>query len=74
MSRSSSRPTCSCSLWYPAMATPLSVTSMSHGLYFEDSAEAKPCVRDGELRGIASYALDPAAAERLWEVSLATLG
>ncbi|WP_168211516.1 hypothetical protein [Actinosynnema sp. ALI-1.44] len=47
---------------------------MSHGLYFEDSAEAKPCVRDGELRGIASYALDPAAAERLWEVSLATLG
>ncbi|ALG13828.1 SDR family NAD(P)-dependent oxidoreductase [Kibdelosporangium phytohabitans] len=43
------------------------------GKHFEDCAEAKPRVQDGDFEGIASYALDPAAAERLWEVSLATL-
>jgi NAD(P)-dependent dehydrogenase (short-subunit alcohol dehydrogenase family) len=43
------------------------------GKYFEDSNEAKPR-QAGEFRGIAPYALNPETAERLWEVSLTTLG
>lgn len=39
------------------------------GRYFEDCAEAGPLV-PGIRRGVAPYALDPVAAERLWDVSL----
>lgn len=42
------------------------------GRYFEDCAEALPA--DGRYgRGVAGYALDPEAAERLWDLSVATL-
>jgi NAD(P)-dependent dehydrogenase (short-subunit alcohol dehydrogenase family) len=40
--------------------------------YFEDCNQAIPFV-PGALTGVAAYALDPAAAERLWTVSLDTL-
>lgn len=43
------------------------------GKYFEDSNEAKPH-QEGQFWGVEPYALDPDAAERLWEVSLNTLG
>jgi NAD(P)-dependent dehydrogenase (short-subunit alcohol dehydrogenase family) len=39
------------------------------GRYFEDCAEAA-CYNGDERRGVASYALDPDLAERLWAVSL----
>ncbi|SHN09699.1 SDR family NAD(P)-dependent oxidoreductase [Actinacidiphila paucisporea] len=39
------------------------------GRYFEDCAEAGPN-RPGVRRGVADYALDPADAARLWQVSL----
>ncbi|GGO43127.1 oxidoreductase [Streptomyces daqingensis] len=42
------------------------------GRYFEDCDEA-PRGEPGGSRGVAPYALDPAAAERLWEVSVETL-
>ncbi|MFC4021191.1 SDR family NAD(P)-dependent oxidoreductase [Micromonospora sp. GCM10011542] len=42
------------------------------GRYFEDCQEAGP-VKPGERRGVADYALDPEAAERLWQVSVDTL-
>ena len=40
------------------------------GRYFEDCNEA-PIVtsRPADYRGVARYALDPANAERLWDVS-----
>jgi NAD(P)-dependent dehydrogenase (short-subunit alcohol dehydrogenase family) len=38
------------------------------GRYFEDVAEARPN-EPGMARGVAAYALDPAAAERLWILS-----
>jgi len=38
------------------------------GKYFEDCAEA-PLAEPGTRRGVAAYALDPVAAERLWDVS-----
>jgi NAD(P)-dependent dehydrogenase (short-subunit alcohol dehydrogenase family) len=43
------------------------------GRYFEDCNEAPVIARRGDagLGGVAPYALDPANAERLWEVSLA---
>jgi hypothetical protein len=40
------------------------------GRYFADGNEAAPH-RPGTLRGVAAYALDPEAAERLWRISLA---
>jgi NAD(P)-dependent dehydrogenase (short-subunit alcohol dehydrogenase family) len=43
------------------------------GQYFEDCAVAAPN-QPGEFRGVGAHALDPEAAERLWEVSLTTLG
>ncbi|RSM64089.1 oxidoreductase [Kibdelosporangium aridum] len=43
------------------------------GKYFEDVNEAKPR-QEGQFQGVAPYALNPETAERLWEVSLATLG
>ena len=42
------------------------------GRYFEDCNEAEPH-KPGTRRGVAAYALDPKAAGRLWEVSVATL-
>ena len=39
------------------------------GRYFEDCNEAGPHV-PGVRRGVAAYALDPVAAERLWQISL----
>ncbi|MGQ5263603.1 SDR family NAD(P)-dependent oxidoreductase [Micromonospora sp. ZYX-F-536] len=38
------------------------------GRYFEDCQEAG-LAQPGERRGVAAYALDPEAAERLWQVS-----
>jgi len=44
------------------------------GRYFEDCREAElvPTIVDG-VHGVREYALDPIAAERLWEVSLRLL-
>jgi len=42
------------------------------GHYFEDCNEAGPH-QPGIRRGVASYALDPDAAARLWQVSIETL-
>ena len=39
------------------------------GRYFDDCNEADPNVRSAR-HGVSPHALDPAAAERLWEVSL----
>ncbi|SIM84316.1 SDR family NAD(P)-dependent oxidoreductase [Micromonospora cremea] len=40
------------------------------GRYFEDCNEAPRYNPDVPLQGVADHALDPAAAERLWQVSL----
>jgi NAD(P)-dependent dehydrogenase (short-subunit alcohol dehydrogenase family) len=42
------------------------------GRYFEDCNEAGPN-QPGTRRGVASYALDPEAARRLWDVSQASV-
>jgi NAD(P)-dependent dehydrogenase (short-subunit alcohol dehydrogenase family) len=42
------------------------------GRYFEDCNEAARN-EPGTRRGVAAYALDPAAAQRLWDVSVETL-
>lgn len=42
------------------------------GRYFGDCNEA-PLNEPGTRSGVAAYALDPEAAERLWQVSLDTL-
>jgi NAD(P)-dependent dehydrogenase (short-subunit alcohol dehydrogenase family) len=42
------------------------------GRYFEDCAEAEP-YRPGIRRGVAGYALDPADAARLWQLSVELL-
>ncbi len=42
------------------------------GRYFEDCNEA-PVFEAPGVRGVAAYALDPEAAERLWQVSVETL-
>ncbi|MDG4805425.1 SDR family NAD(P)-dependent oxidoreductase [Micromonospora sp. WMMD1120] len=42
------------------------------GRYFEDCQQAAPA-RPGGRTGVAEYALDPEAAERLWQVSTALL-
>jgi NAD(P)-dependent dehydrogenase (short-subunit alcohol dehydrogenase family) len=46
------------------------------GRYFEDCQEALPVERRGRpgQGGVAPYALDPANAERLWELSLKLIG
>jgi NAD(P)-dependent dehydrogenase (short-subunit alcohol dehydrogenase family) len=46
------------------------------GRYFEDVNEAEVVTERGSIgaRGVASYALDPANAERLWDVSLELIG
>jgi NAD(P)-dependent dehydrogenase (short-subunit alcohol dehydrogenase family) len=43
------------------------------GLYFEDCNQALPYVEGGPRRGVAAWATDPEAAERLWDVSLSLL-
>jgi NAD(P)-dependent dehydrogenase (short-subunit alcohol dehydrogenase family) len=43
------------------------------GRYFEDVNEAEPN-QPGSRSGVAAYALDPVAAERLWGESTTTLG
>ncbi|WP_018504778.1 SDR family NAD(P)-dependent oxidoreductase [Parafrankia discariae] len=43
------------------------------GRYFEDCNEALPNT-PGARGGVAAYALDPAAAARLWDVTVDTLG
>jgi NAD(P)-dependent dehydrogenase (short-subunit alcohol dehydrogenase family) len=42
------------------------------GRYFEDCNEAEPN-QPGSRQGVMAYALDPEAAARLWDVSVATL-
>jgi NAD(P)-dependent dehydrogenase (short-subunit alcohol dehydrogenase family) len=47
------------------------------GRYFEDCNEAEvldPGAPNATIYGVAAYALDPAAANRLWEVSLDAVG
>jgi NAD(P)-dependent dehydrogenase (short-subunit alcohol dehydrogenase family) len=44
------------------------------GLYLEDCAQAKPASKDVRWFGVEPWALDPAAATRLWEVSEETVG
>ena len=42
------------------------------GRYFENCQEAQvdiPTTPDTDAAGVAAYALDPAAAEKLWEIS-----
>ncbi|MFC4496522.1 SDR family NAD(P)-dependent oxidoreductase [Streptomyces ovatisporus] len=68
----------------PALKTPgqgaatsvlLATSSLLEGVggrYFEDCNEAPPG-EPGARRGVAPYALEPEAAERLWEVSVETL-
>jgi NAD(P)-dependent dehydrogenase (short-subunit alcohol dehydrogenase family) len=54
-------------------ASPL--TEGISGRYFEDVTEAEVVhERDLGTRGVAAYALDPANAERLWDVSLGLIG
>jgi hypothetical protein len=46
------------------------------GRYFQDCNEAPvvdPATAESTGAGVAAYALDPANAERLWELSVATL-
>jgi hypothetical protein len=43
------------------------------GAYFEDCQPAVP-YKPGVRRGVASYALDPAHAARLWQLSLELIG
>jgi hypothetical protein len=46
------------------------------GRYFENGNEAEVVPDRGGLgaKGVAGYALDPANAERLWDVSLELIG
>jgi NAD(P)-dependent dehydrogenase (short-subunit alcohol dehydrogenase family) len=46
------------------------------GRYFEDVNEAEVVTERGSIgaKGVAAYALDPANAERLWDVSLGLIG
>lgn len=53
------------------VATSPSLNGIS-GRYFEDCNEAGPAV-PGIMGGIASYALDPVAATRLWDLSMSEL-
>ncbi|GAA4583893.1 SDR family NAD(P)-dependent oxidoreductase [Planotetraspora phitsanulokensis] len=44
------------------------------GRYFEDNNEAEPTTDLHAETGVRAYALDPVAAERLWNVSLELIG
>jgi NAD(P)-dependent dehydrogenase (short-subunit alcohol dehydrogenase family) len=54
----------------------LAASPLLHGIggrYFEDCNEALPAELGGGQSGVAAHALDPEAAERLWELSEAML-
>jgi hypothetical protein len=53
------------------VATHPSLNGIS-GCYFEDCNEAGPTV-PGIMSGVASHALNPVAATRLWELSISEL-
>jgi hypothetical protein len=44
------------------------------GLYLENCGEAGPWSADAPFAGVMDYALDPASADRLWELSVQTTG
>ncbi len=44
------------------------------GLYLEDCAQAEPWSKETPWRGVLPYALDAAAADRLWALSVETTG
>ncbi|HEY1559733.1 MAG TPA: oxidoreductase [Caulobacteraceae bacterium] len=44
------------------------------GLYLEDCREAPPFNPEAPFQGVKDYALDPVAADRLWELSVKTTG
>jgi NAD(P)-dependent dehydrogenase (short-subunit alcohol dehydrogenase family) len=44
------------------------------GLYLEDCQQALPWTKASPWQGVLPHALDPAAAERLWALSLQTVG
>jgi NAD(P)-dependent dehydrogenase (short-subunit alcohol dehydrogenase family) len=56
-----------------ATSTLLAVSPLLEGIggrYFEDCAEAEPATGVNPRRGLKDYALDPDAADRLWDESL----
>jgi NAD(P)-dependent dehydrogenase (short-subunit alcohol dehydrogenase family) len=44
------------------------------GLYLENCAQAEPAVKGTRFGGVAAWALDPEAADRLWALSVETTG
>lgn len=44
------------------------------GLYLEDCAQAVPWTKDSPWQGVMPHALNPEAAERLWALSVETVG
>jgi hypothetical protein len=44
------------------------------GLYLEDCAQAAAWSQDDPVHGVMPHALDPEAAERLWDLSVKTTG
>ncbi len=44
------------------------------GLYLEDCAQAGPWTKDVPWAGVMPHALDPASADRLWALSVETVG
>jgi len=44
------------------------------GLYLENCAQAEPWSREKPVTGVMPYALDPRDAERLWSLSVETVG
>jgi len=44
------------------------------GLYLEDCAQAAPWSQEDPFHGVLPHALDPEAAERLWDLSVKTTG
>jgi len=45
------------------------------GRYFEDCNEARTVIeRPADISGVAPYAVDPAEADRIWELALELMG
>ena len=44
------------------------------GLYLEDLAQARPWTKEQPWAGVMPHALDPEAADRLWDLSVKTTG
>jgi hypothetical protein len=44
------------------------------GLYLEDCGQALPWTREVPWTGVMPHALDPESAERLWALSVETVG